>query len=122
MPYKLKKPCAAPGCPNLTCGRYCEQHQRQGNRDYDKYYRDPAHQERYHSPAWNKIRKMKLNKDPLCEECMEAGRYTKATLVHHRLPLSEGGGNNPENLESLCAACHNRIHLQMKKRRRTQDV
>lgn len=27
MPYKPKRPCSWPGCPNLTHGRYCEEHQ-----------------------------------------------------------------------------------------------
>lgn len=120
MPYKLKKPCKVPGCPNLTDGMYCEIHQRQREKDYDQYQRDPAHKERYHSGAWKKIRAAKLNRDPLCEECMKAGRYTKATLVHHRLPLSEGGDHRNENLESLCAACHNRIHLEMRNANRQQ--
>ena len=114
MPWKPMKPCGNPGCPNLVPAgtRYCEKHQKQDNRDYDRYHRDPAHKERYHSSSWARIRKAKLNTDPLCEECRKAGRYTKATLVHHRLPLSEGGSNNFDNLESLCDSCHSRIHAK----------
>lgn len=26
MPKKSKKPCKHPGCPNLTDGKYCEEH------------------------------------------------------------------------------------------------
>lgn len=31
MPRKPKKPCAYPGCPNLTDGRYCPEHQSKEN-------------------------------------------------------------------------------------------
>lgn len=33
MPRKPKKPCAYPGCPNLTDGRYCPEHQSKVNSD-----------------------------------------------------------------------------------------
>ncbi|QCX47519.1 HNH endonuclease, partial [Arcanobacterium haemolyticum] len=28
---------------------------------------------------------------PLCEDCLEAGRYTPVQEVHHVLPLEHGG-------------------------------
>ena len=34
MPGKPKKPCAYPGCPNLTDGRYCSKHQQKVNSNY----------------------------------------------------------------------------------------
>ena len=37
MPSKPKKPCAYPGCPNLTDGRYCPEHQQKVNSNYEKY-------------------------------------------------------------------------------------
>ena len=40
MPSKPKKPCAYPGCPNLTDGRYCPEHQQKVNSNYEKYGRD----------------------------------------------------------------------------------
>ena len=30
--------------------------------------------------------------------------------VHHIIPVSEGGGNEPENLTTLCVKCHRKIH------------
>ena len=30
--------------------------------------------------------------------------------VHHILPVSEGGGDEPENLMTLCVECHREIH------------
>ena len=40
MPKKPKRPCSHPGCPNLTDGRFCEEHTRQHNQDYEKYERN----------------------------------------------------------------------------------
>jgi formamidopyrimidine-DNA glycosylase len=30
--------------------------------------------------------------------------------VHHFVPLSEGGSNDPTNLTTICADCHRRMH------------
>lgn len=111
MPCKPMKPCAHPGCPRLTHGRYCDAHQKQADREYDKYLRDPESRNRY-SGAWKKIRAMKLSRDPLCEMCSREGRYTRASLVHHIQPLAEGGSNAFSNLMSLCDSCHGRLHAE----------
>ena len=55
VPRKPKRPCSFPGCPNLTEGRFCEEHQKQENRRYEKYDRDPAVRRRY-GRAWKRIR------------------------------------------------------------------
>lgn len=36
VPSKPKKPCVFPGCPALVTGRYCEEHARKVNSDYEK--------------------------------------------------------------------------------------
>ena len=110
MPRKQKKPCAVPGCPNLTDGRYCEKHRQQANKDYDRYYRSRENYDRYHNKGWKAIRAAQLHRQPLCERCMQNGRYVTATLVHHIKPLSEGGSHAPDNLMSLCDSCHGTIH------------
>ena len=33
--------------------------------------------------------------------------------VHHIKPVSEGGGDEPENLITLCKNCHKEIHREM---------
>ncbi len=40
MPYKPKKPCAYPNCPELTHERFCEKHRPQAAREYNRYGRD----------------------------------------------------------------------------------
>ena len=47
MPKMPKHPCGFPGCPNLTDGRFCEEHAKQENRRYERYQRDPATKRRY---------------------------------------------------------------------------
>ena len=112
MPYKPKKPCAYPGCPELTDGRYCAKHQKLINKQYEKYDRNPADRKRYQG-EWRKIRDRYIHDHPLCEKCLEEGRFTRAEHVHHILPLSQGGTNEEDNLMSVCKSCHSRIHAEM---------
>ena len=39
MPRKPKRPCSYPGCPNLTDGQYCKEHEAAARRQYNKYER-----------------------------------------------------------------------------------
>ena len=108
MPTNPKRPCSYPGCPMLTDGRYCEEHKKLTDRQYNKYQRDPLTKKRY-GRAWKRIRDRYIKAHPLCEECKKAGRVTPAQEVHHIMPLSKGGTNVDSNLMSLCKPCHSRI-------------
>ena len=108
MPKKPKRPCSYPGCPNLTDGRFCEKHQKQENKRYEKYDRTPEMKKRY-GRAWKKIRDRHMAEYPLCEMCKKQGRLTPAEEVHHIKPLSMGGTNDDGNLMSLCKSCHSEI-------------
>lgn len=120
MPQKPKKPCAYPGCPNLATGRYCEEHQAEAekqkaeaNRFYDKYQRDKRAELFYKSRAWVAARRRALMRDNyLCQECLKQRRITRADIVHHKIELKEDWSKRLrlDNLVSLCAECHNRIH------------
>lgn len=111
MPRKPKRPCSYPGCPNLIDGRFCEKHQREENRRYEKYDRDPAVKKRY-GRSWRRIRDSYVKAHPFCEECFKKGILVPVEEVHHIKPLSEGGTNNKENLISLCKSCHARVHAK----------
>ncbi|MEG2344206.1 MAG: HNH endonuclease signature motif containing protein [Acidaminococcaceae bacterium] len=108
MPYKPKRPCSHPGCPNLTATRFCEEHTKEENKRYERYSRDPAAKRRY-GRAWKRIRDRYIAAHPLCENCQKQGKLTKAEEVHHILPLSRGGTHVDTNLMALCKACHSRI-------------
>ncbi|MCR5510370.1 MAG: HNH endonuclease [Lachnospiraceae bacterium] len=111
MPMKPKRPCSYPGCPNLTDRQYCEMHQKEMNRQYEKYDRNPLTKKRY-SGAWVRIRKQYAEAHPFCEICFENGIITPVEHVHHKLPLNEGGTNDFDNLQSLCKSCHSRLHMK----------
>ena len=81
MPRKPKRPCSHPGCPRLMDGRFCEEHQKQENKRYEKYDRDPAVRRRY-GRAWKRIRDRHITQHPLCEMCKKKGRITPAEEVH----------------------------------------
>ena len=72
MPMKPKRPCSYPGCPNLTDGRYCPEHQQKVNSNYEKYGRDKATKKRY-GRAWKRIRDKYVSEHPFCELCFERG-------------------------------------------------
>lgn len=111
MPRKPKRPCSFPGCPKLTDGRFCEEHEKQENHRYEKYDRDPAVRRRY-GRAWKRIRDRYAKKHPFCEECYSKGLLRPVEEVHHKKPLSEGGTHDESNLVSLCQSCHARIHAE----------
>ena len=111
MPYKPKRPCSYPGCPKLTHGRFCEEHQKEENRRYERYGRDKETKKRYKG-AWPLIRKKYAEAHPVCERCLAEGRLTPVEHVHHIKPLSEGGTHDADNLMSLCQSCHSRIHAE----------
>ena len=43
-----------------------------------------------------------------CERC----EYTDDLEWHHRIYRSDGGSDDPSNLEVLCRMCHHREHLE----------
>lgn len=112
MPRKPKHPCAYPGCPLLTDGCYCEEHQKVMNRQYEKYGRSKEEKRQY-GYRWKKLRAAYISQHPLCEQCLKEGRVTKAEEVHHIVPLSHGGKHEFSNLMSLCKSCHSRITAAM---------
>lgn len=108
VPRKPKRSCSYPSCPNLTDGRFCDEHQKQENKRYEKYQRSPAVKKRY-GYKWRKIRAKFVKDNPLCVKCLEQGRLTPVEEVHHILPLSKGGTHEVTNLMALCKSCHSKI-------------
>ena len=111
MPYKPKKPCARPGCPNLTHGRYCDDHAKEDMRNYNRHERDPSTNKLY-GRDWKKIRAAFLSANPLCEMCKDNGKFAPAIIAHHKIKLTNGGTNAKDNLASLCESCHSRLHAE----------
>lgn len=120
VPAKPKKPCNKPGCPELTTGRFCSQHQSEGEKQrvradkyYDQYQRDKQSRGFYKSRAWQAVRLRALVRDTyLCQDCLKENRIAQADTVHHRVPIREDWSKrlDMDNLLSLCSACHNKRH------------
>ena len=71
-----------------------------GRREDDRFYC---------SRPWRVVRRLKLDLNPLCEECEAKGLIEPATQVHHvkeRRDYPELA-LDLDNLQSLCLACHN---------------
>ena len=107
MPYKNRRPCCHPGCPELVESgeRYCPAHRRliyQTRRTANEHY----------DRRWRKISALHLARHPLCAECQRAGRLTSATETHHIIAVADGGTDAEDNLMGLCKSCHSRITLE----------
>jgi 5-methylcytosine-specific restriction endonuclease McrA len=70
----------------------------------------------YNTQRWQRLRRLKLRLNPLCESCLQVGRIEPAAAVDHRTPISERGRKERliteafpplDQLASLCARCHN---------------
>jgi 5-methylcytosine-specific restriction enzyme A len=63
----------------------------------------------YTTQRWQRIRRLKLATNPLCEICLKQGRIEPAVAVDHIVPIKSGGPPYPDldALQSLCTSCHN---------------
>lgn len=106
MPWKPRKPCNQPGCPNLTHGRYCDQHQKEIDQEYDRERGSAA--KRGYGRRWRKESKAFLALNPLCRPCEREGDVTAATSVDHIIP-HKGDMElfwDQDNWQSICDPCH----------------
>ena len=104
------KPCFEPGCPNLTQGTYCTEHQSKNNKRYD--YKRKNSTSRGYNYRWQQERKAYLIRNPLCENCLNKHDVIRAaTEVDHIIPhkgdmkLFWDAANN---WQSLCRSCHSK--------------
>lgn len=113
MPYRPRKPCRFPGCPELTDETFCEKHKKDDNRIYNQYKRDELSRTFYKTQQWQKIRKIKLQQSPFCEECKKNGTIVVGKIVDHIIPIKQGGAPyDLNNLQTLCWSCHSRKSIQ----------
>jgi 5-methylcytosine-specific restriction endonuclease McrA len=70
----------------------------------------------YTTRRWERLRRLKLQSNPLCEACLQMGMVTPAEVVDHCIPISKAGREQRlaweafpalERLASLCAPHHN---------------
>lgn len=112
MPSKAKQQCSYPGCTALVSGRRCEAHKpkpfHKANGERHQYDR-PSPSARGYGTDWVKTRRQYLVMNPLCEDCSRLyERIEPATEVHHIKRKATGGGDEWDNLMSLCKRCHSK--------------
>jgi 5-methylcytosine-specific restriction endonuclease McrA len=72
----------------------------------------------YNDRRWASLRRAQLEKQPLCERCLQDGAITVATIVHH---VTAHKGNEPlffdrDNLASSCKRCHDSTEQSIERR------
>jgi len=91
--------------PTLHTSRSVDRHNQ-----YDKWRVSST--ERGYDYKWQRVRKLKLSLNPLCELCDVNDVVTEASIVHHIKHVD----TNPElrltmsNLTSVCPSCHQQLH------------
>ena len=76
----------------------------------------------YRTYAWKKKRLQILARDKhACQECRKQGRYSKAEIVHHIKHLQDEPGLalTDDNLESVCKGCHEKLHPERNREKRS---
>ena len=113
MPYLPKKRCKYAGCIALTNEKYCEKHKHQVRLSNDRQRTTSS--KRGYDYRWQQLREIYLHEHPLCEICEDNRYVNPAALVHHIVPIEQGGDAlDMENLQSLCNDCHDKIHKHIR--------
>lgn len=116
MPTRPAYVCGHPRCRKKAVHRgYCRVHysmSRAGSKD-----RANA-SDRGYDKQWEKVRKMKLARNPLCEDCEADGLVRPADMVDHVIPLRVAPDLRLrlENLRSLCWPHHGRKSAEDKRK------
>lgn len=79
---------------------------------------DKIYREFITSTKWQRLRRQKINANPLCEMCQREGIVKAAQEVHHKTPVESAPARTDQellmfsldNLQSLCRECHKKVH------------
>ncbi|MCP1652694.1 HNH endonuclease [Pseudomonas nitroreducens] len=94
-------------CPATTQDRngFCEAHAHLAS-GWNKAERGTAEQRGYGSD-WRKLSKAIQQRDRyLCQPCLKLRRVSPSVAADHVIPKAEGGTDDPDNLQAICAECH----------------
>jgi len=79
--------------------------------------------DRGYGSAWVKLRTAVMQRDGyLCQPCLMMGKPTPAQEVHHITAKADGGGDELENLVSICRECHTNATVAARGHRRKKQV
>jgi len=66
----------------------------------------------YSIAGYNRYRSWILDRDnPICSICKDSSSKLE---IHHIKPVSNGGSNFPDNLQTVCNKCHKEFHTKVK--------
>ena len=104
-PRRAPAACGHPGCPHLTPGRYCPDHQREADARY-RQERGTSTQRGY-GRQWAIASRAFRKANPVCMACHEA----PSQCTDHVIPVQ--GPTDPrfwdrQNWAALCTPCHSR--------------
>lgn len=97
--FEVKKSYARIQCCSLGCGRAYQKNIYKNKATFDPY----IYSEKEYRDAREKI----LQRDKY--SCMFCSS-TEYLVVHHKIPVRNGGGNEQSNLVTLCRSCHMSLH------------
>ena len=92
----------SPNCRELVSKGRCEAHG--GVRAAWRTQAPPP--PRLRGRALQVARKRLFMAEPLCRPCKATGRVTLATIRDHITPVTEGGTEDVDNIQPICADCH----------------
>src|SRR5678816_398086 len=109
MPTRAARPCSNPTCSGLVRNGVCHRcgATRSGKDRAHDANRGTA-SERGYDATWQRLRRMQLSSQPLCEDCRGGGVVRLGTEVHHIIALRLGGENSFDSLMTLCKSCHSK--------------
>lgn len=107
----IKNICASSGCSALTTNRYCDKHDVDRRREYDKARRNDPLRKFYNTALWRRLRTYVLGRDPLCQIarlCVERHGHPMPSMVVDHIVAVRAGGEcfDAANLQGACVACH----------------
>jgi 5-methylcytosine-specific restriction endonuclease McrA len=84
----------------------------------------PVERTRFYKTArWQRLRKLQLQRRPLCKFCLERGIVTVANVVDHVTPhRGDWTAFVTGELQSLCEPCHNSGKRQIELRGYRTDI
>lgn len=83
--------------------------------------KDKEYMQLIHTTKWLRLRRNELTAHPLCQRCLEEGRITASSEVHHVRPVEEAYSGaerrqrmyDANNLRALCHDCHVKTHTEL---------
>jgi 5-methylcytosine-specific restriction protein A len=93
---------ASARCPNKTTGGPCPEHQHARRQAWAT---ERGTTQRLRGRGLQQKRAALFAREPNCRECRKHGRFTKAVIRDHVIPLAEGGTDDDTNTQPLCQDC-----------------